>query len=132
MFNRQPNQLDYDCTRDGAGFDWWEGVVACGGPDLFGSEVFGLDFFGSEVFGSNFFGSEVFGSDDSDFSGSKVFGSHTSDKYIPVKIKWLIRCIFFQQLNTNFLIIDMYNYQFLKNICSIVVFLYYFFNYFYQ
>ena len=118
MFNRQPNQLDYDCTRDGAGFDWWEGVVACGGPDLFGSEVFGLDFFGSEVFGSNFFGlevfgSEVFGSDDSDFSGSKVFGSHTSDKYIPVKIKWLIRCIFFQQLNTNFLIIDMYTYQLL-------------------
>ena len=39
---------------------------------------------------------------------------------------------FFQQLSTNFLIIDMYNYQFLKNICSIVVFLYYFFNYFYQ
>lgn len=98
MFNKQPNHLiskkkknlttsnkngGYDCTEDEARFDWWEGVVACGGLDLFGSEVFGLYFFGSE------FGSEVFGSDDSDFSGLEVFGSHTSHKYIPVKVKWL-------------------------------------------
>ena len=42
MFNKQPKYLTnsnknggYDCTGDRAGFDWWEGAVACGGSDLF-------------------------------------------------------------------------------------------------